>query len=271
MRGLQGKVAIVTGATGEMGGTVADRLAEEGAILLCCGRNVERGEAVVARNQGRGSQAQFLRTDVGVEQDVRNAIDAALERFGRLDVVVNLAAATDLGRAGGLRIATEETNESFQSQLTINLLGPLWFYKYAIPEMQKSGGGNFINISTLSATKATKGLGAYAVSKAALESLSRQVAIDYGNSNIRSNCIALGGIRIAQSAPVHDHPAAGPALRQIQIIDRPGQPDDVASMVAFLASEESSFVTGEVFPLDGGAQVKMVSPDLKAIYKQGGN
>lgn len=271
MRGLKDKVAIVTGATKDMGSAVAARLAAEGVKLLCCGRDAERGEQAAALIRADGGDARFVRTDVGIEDEVRNVIAKAVESFGRLDIVVNLAAATDLGRAGGLKRVTEDTNEGFQSQFNINLIAPFWFYKYAIPEMQKNGGGNFVNISSLSATRVSPGLGAYSISKAALDALSRQVAIDYAASNIRSNCIGVGAIRIAQSAPLHDHPEAGPALRQAQILPRAGTPDDVASMVAFLASDESSFISGDVLPLDGGALVKMVVPDIQAIYKASGS
>jgi NAD(P)-dependent dehydrogenase (short-subunit alcohol dehydrogenase family) len=267
MRGLKGKVAIVTGATRDMGGTVSERLATEGVKVLCCGRDIARGEQWVARIRANGGEAQFMRVDVGIEEDVRHAVSSAIARFGRLDIVVNLAAATDVGRAGGARRVTDETNQGFLYQLNINLIGPFWFYKYAIPEMQKTGGGSFVNISSLVSAKAFPGLAAYSTSKAALDGLSRQVAVDYSDSNIRSNCIGVGAIRVAESAVVHDHPVAGPALRQAQIVNRSGTPADVASMVAFLASDESSFISGEVLPVDGGARVKHFVPDLGAIYR----
>ena len=267
MRGLDGKIAIVTGATGDMGRAVAERLAAEGAKVVCCGRDRQRGELCIDGIRAMGKEATFVCVDISDENGVKDAVKQATTAYGRLDIVVNLAAATDIARAGGLKRIAEETNEGLQYQLDINLIAPFWFYKNAIPEMRKTGGGNFVNISSLAASKVTPSVGAYAMSKVALEALSRQVAAEYSSSNIRSNCIGLGGIRITQSAPLHDHPAAGPAIRQTQIIDRSGTPDDVASMVAFLASDESSFITGEVLPLDGGAAVKMVVPDLSEIYK----
>jgi len=268
MRGLTGKVGIVTGATKDMGGAVAERLAAEGVSVLCCGRNSDRGEQWAARIRANGGEAQFVCVDVGIEEHVRHAIDSTLAKFGRLDIVVNLAAATDVGRAGGIKRVTDETKEGLLLQFNINFIGPFWFYKYAIPQMQKIGGGNFINVSSLAATKAFPGLTAYSTSKAALEALSRQVAVDYCDSNIRSNCIGVGAIRVSDSAVLHDHPVAGPALRQAQIISRPGAPDDVASMVAFLASDESSFISGEVLPVDGGALVKHFVPDIARVYRE---
>jgi NAD(P)-dependent dehydrogenase (short-subunit alcohol dehydrogenase family) len=233
MRGLKGKVAIVTGATKDMGEAVAERLAAEGAKVLCCGRDSVRGEQCAARIRENGAEARFARVDVSIEEDVRNAISTAVATFGRLDIVV----------------------------------GPFWFYKYAIPQMQKTGGGNFVNVSSITATKAFRGLCSYSTSKAALDGLSRQVAGDYSDISIRSNCVAVGAICVTESTLVHKHPVAGPALRQAQIISRSGTPDDVAAMVAFLASDESSFISGETLPVDGGALVKHFVPDLVAIYR----
>src|SRR5580704_17657189 len=113
MRGLKGKVAIVTGATKDMGEAVAERLAAEGAKILCCGRDSARGEQCAARIRENGGEAQFARVDVSLEDDVRNAVSTAVAKFGRLDIVVNLAAAVDMVRGGGTRSVTEETNEAF--------------------------------------------------------------------------------------------------------------------------------------------------------------
>lgn len=271
MKGLSGKVAIVTGATKDMGEAVAERLASEGVKVLCCGRDALRGESCASRIRARGGEARFLATDVSIETDVQRAISTAVETFSRLDIVVNLAAAVDVIRGGGAKQVTEESTEGFQRQLTVNVLGPFWFFKHAIPEMLKTGGGNFVNVSSLAGSKATPGLPAYSASKAALEGLSRQVAVDYGELNIRSNCIAVGAIRTSQNTHLHEHPVAGPALRAAQIIARPGNSEDIASMVAFLASDESAFTTGEVIAVDGGSKVKQVVPSVSTAYRQMSN
>lgn len=268
MRGLQGKVAIVTGATKDIGEATAERLAAQGVRILGCGRDSERGERCAERIRANGGEAQFVRVDVGIEEEVRNVVRTAVDEYGQLDIVVNLAAAVDAVRGGGAKRVTEETNEGFLRQININVIAPFWFFKYAIPEMQKTGGGNFVNVSSLTGTKAVKGLAAYSTSKAALEGLSRQVAVDYADDNIRTNCISVGAIRVSHGARMHDHPVAGPALRQGQILSRSGVPDDIASMVAFLASDESSFITGEALPVDGGARVKYFTPDLGEVYRE---
>ena len=265
VRGLTGKVAIVTGATKDMGEAVAERLGAEGEKVVCCGRDQHRGENCAARIRASGGEAQYVRVDVGVEDEVRNVIATAVSKFGRLDIVVNLAAAVDAIRGGGARRVTEETNESLMRQININVIAPFWFFKHAIPEMQKTAGGNFVNVSSLTGRMPPPGLPSYSMSKAALEGLSRQVAVDYGDSNIRSNCIVVGAIRTSLNDQMHDHPVAGPALRQSQILRRSGVPADIASMIAFLDSDESSFITGQDFPVDGGASVKMVLPDLTSF------
>ena len=268
MKGLKGKVAIVTGATKEMGEVVAERLAAEGMRVLGCGRDAARGEACAQRIRESGGRAKFQRVDVGHEAEVAGVVQAAVAEYGRLDIVVNLAAAVDSIRSGNEKRVTEESTEAFQRQLTINALAPFWFFKYAIPEMIRAGGGSFVNVSSLAGAKSVPGMPAYSASKAALEGLSRQVATDYAANNIRSNCIGVGAIRTSQNTHLHDHPVVGPAMRTGQIITRPGNSNDIASMVAFLASEESAFSTGEVFYVDGGSRLKTVVPDISAAYKQ---
>jgi NAD(P)-dependent dehydrogenase (short-subunit alcohol dehydrogenase family) len=268
MLGLKGKTAIVTGATGGIGAVIAERLAAEGVKVLCTGRNADKGEQGAAAIRAKGGEAQFVSLDLGVEDEVRNVVSAAVSIFGKLDIVVNNAAATDAAIAEGNRRITDETNEGFQRQFDINLVGPFWLFKYGIPEMEKVGGGNFVNISTLSAWMPVPGMPAYSASKAALEGLSRSVAIDYAESNIRSNCIIVGSIRHAATAMMHDHPEAGPSFRRNQVVQRSGTPEDIASMTAFLASDESSFLSGEALPVHGGCNIKLVIPDFSHLRQE---
>lgn len=268
MRGLKGKVAIVTGATKDMGVAIAKRLGDEGVKVVCCGRDSGSGGQCAAGIRARGGDSHFFRVDVGVEEDVKGVVRAAVSNFGRLDIVVNVAALVGGHQKGTARRVTEETNEAFLDHIRINVMAPFWFFKHGIPEMQKTGGGNFVNISSLAGKKPMPGLPSYSTSKAALEGLSRQVALDYGESGIRSNCIVVGAIRNARNGRLHDHPEAGPALRQTQILQRSGVADDVASMVAFLASDESSFITGEAVPVDGGALIKHMMPNLGDAFRE---
>jgi NAD(P)-dependent dehydrogenase (short-subunit alcohol dehydrogenase family) len=261
MRGLTGKVAIVTGATKDMGMAVAERLGDEGVKVICCGRDSESGEQCAAGIRAKGGEAEFFRVDVGVEEDVKSVVSAAVERFGRLDIVVNVAALVGAVSEGRARRVTEETNEGFLDHIRINVMAPFWFFKYGITEMLKTDGGNFVHISSLASRMAIRQQMSYTTSKAALEGMSRQVALDYGANNIRSNCIVVGVIRNAKYGSIHDHPEAGRAMLEVQIVQRSGVGGDVASMTAFLASDESSFITGAALPVEGGALIKFMMPD----------
>src|SRR3546814_8900499 len=126
-----------------------------------------------------------------MEEQVRDVIAAAVSRFGRLDIVVNLAAASDAVIANGRRRVTEETNEGLMRQLKIDLIAPFWFFKYSIPEMKKVGGGTFVNISSLNAMRPVPGLPSYAAAKAGLEALSRSVAVDYADRTFAATVFPL--------------------------------------------------------------------------------
>lgn len=254
MNRFEDKVAIVTGVTKAMGRAIALRLGREGARVIGCGRDVASGrefEALLANESVLGC---FTRADVGVEKDVVAAVRTATNRFGRLDVVVNNAAATDLVRSyegRGERPVVEEENEVFEQTLRVNLYGPFWFFKHAIPEMLASGHGTFVNISSVVAARAYRGVPGYSASKGALESLTRQVALDYGEQGIRANVIRLGSVVVDGNAAGHQTPAGGRA-HELVMTDRLGTAEDVAALTAFLASDESSYLTGSVVPLDGG-------------------
>ncbi|WP_432841537.1 SDR family NAD(P)-dependent oxidoreductase [Dactylosporangium sp. CA-092794] len=268
MRGLAGKVVVVTGATKAMGEAIAVRFAEEGGLVVGCGRSADRGEAVAQRIRDAGGRAIFVRADITVEADVVAVVDAALGEFGQLDVVVNNAAAVDVIRGGGERPVTDEPIETFDRMLRVGVYGPFLLAKHAIPAMLKGGtpGGAFVHLSS---TAAGRGLGAvpgYAASKGALEALSRQIGTDYGPRWIRSNTIRVGTIRVPDNAALHEHPVAGPIVMAKNMLPRVGLPEDVAAMAAFLASDDAGFVTGVVIPLDGGGSNKNAVIGMDKVY-----
>ncbi|MGE0387885.1 MAG: SDR family NAD(P)-dependent oxidoreductase [Gammaproteobacteria bacterium] len=265
MRGLNGKVAIVTGATQSMGVAIAARLAEEGAIVIGCGRSADRGEAAAQAIRARGARAEFLRADVGVEADVRSVVEVAARIHGRIDIVVNNAAAIDHIRGGGERPTAEETDEALDRHLRVGLYGPLWFARHALAHMRAHGGA-FVHLSSQAAMRAVPGMPAYASAKAALEALSRQMAVDFAAHGIRSNVVRVGAIQVEQNARLHEHPIAGPEMRANQILQRPGRPEDIAAAVAFLASDDAGFMTGTVLDVDGGTGAKMRVPAISATY-----
>jgi NAD(P)-dependent dehydrogenase (short-subunit alcohol dehydrogenase family) len=261
MRGLSDKVAVVTGATQTMGATIAARLAAEGAHVVGFGRSAERGHAVAARisaagGSAAGGSATFVAGDITEAADVQALVDRTVASFGRLDIVVNNAAAMELIRTGAEVGVVEEPVAVVDWQFQVGLYGPLRLAQLAIPYMVRAGGGAFVTISSLGGHRAFPGMTSYGPAKAAAEALSRQIAVEYGSANIRSNCVVVGSVRVEQNEHVHDDPVLGPQLRGMQMLSTPGRPEHIAAAVAYLASDEAEFVTGVALPVDGGLMAK---------------
>lgn len=254
---FDGKVVIVTGATKSMGATIATRFANDGATVVGVGRSVEQGEDVARSIRDLGGQAVFVQCDVSDEAEVECAVASAVDHFGSVDIIVNNAAPI---RGDGTddhpKALADLPTEHFEWHMKVCVYGPFWFAKYGIPHMVAAGGGSIVNISSGAAARGVRSGGGYGAAKAALEALGRGLAVDYGSLNIRVNTVRLGAIRVPGNAALHDNPAFSAALQEARIVPRQGAPTDVAAMVAFLASDESGFITGEVFVVDGGAAAK---------------
>jgi meso-butanediol dehydrogenase / (S,S)-butanediol dehydrogenase / diacetyl reductase len=252
---LDGKVALVTGATRGIGRTIATVFAREGAKVVLTGRTVAAGEALQAEITGAGGAAIFVPTDIGNEDDVVRAVRAAVERFGTLTTLVNNAAAThlsglpDRGDAGVGELANEVLAEALQT----NLWGLVWCCKHAVAEMTRAGGGSIVNISSGVATKGAAQMDAYSATKGAMNALTRSMAVGYAKRRIRVNAISSG---LIQSGEAIEPLLADPAMRDWleRSIPLPyfGVPDDIAWGCVYLASDESRYVTGTVLPIDGG-------------------
>jgi NAD(P)-dependent dehydrogenase (short-subunit alcohol dehydrogenase family) len=251
---LEGKVTIVTGATSGIGRRTAERFVEEGATVIVAGRRDAEGAAVA---RALGSRAHFVRTDVAREDDVRRLIGVALERFGRLDCLFNNAGGP--GPRGG--IATIPLDAAERS-MAVNFGGVLLGMKHAAPVMIRQRSGSIINNASVAASRAGYSSSMiYSAAKAAVVQLSRCVAMELGEHNVRVNCISPGAIVTgillkALGLPPDRADRAAAALAErfaaLQPIPRAGSPDDIASMAVFLASDESSFVTGQDIVVDGG-------------------
>lgn len=252
---LDGRVALVTGATQAMGEAIARRLAEQGAAIVGVGRSEPRGRAVADRLLAAGHRADFIATDISDEAAVARAVDFAVERFGGLDIIVNNAASFDAENAES-PVHVEPT-EVFDAVMRINLYGPFWFAKYGTRVMMAAGnGGLIVNISSYSAQRAVGSLPAYTASKGALEALTRQIAVDYAEYGIRANVLQLGSMSVPRNVALHRDEPMAEALRAGRMIHRFGNPEDTAAAVAFLASDGAGFITGAVIPIDGGLTAK---------------
>ncbi|WP_135454128.1 SDR family oxidoreductase [Mycobacterium sp. DL99] len=254
---LAGKVAVVTGATGGIGAAAAEVFAAHGASVLISGRQVDRGESLAAR---LGSSVAFHRADVADESQVRGLIEHALERFGRLDVLINNA-----GTSGTLGSVEELDLGAFAETLRVHVLGMAAGIKYAAGPMTIQGAGSIVNVASLGGHIAGWTPVDYSVAKAAVLQLTRCAAVELGEQGVRVNSISPGpiptGIQLKTTGVDSDAAEqAAPALQAMfasalptwQPMKRVGRTDDVAAALLWLASDASSFINGQDLAIDGG-------------------
>ena len=245
MARLDNKVAVITGTASGIGRATAIRYAAEGAAVVVSDLNTEGGEATVRECREHGGRAVFQRTDVSAEADVKAMISRAVAEFGRLDITFNNA-----GFVGALGPLEDVTAENWDRTHLVLLRGVFFGIKHSIPEMRKVGGGSIISTASIAGMRGGFGPTVYSAAKAGVINLTHCAAVELGKDRIRVNCICPGGIvtpitgdRVAEREQ---------ALAQSQPIRRAGQPDDIASMALFLASDESEWVTGAAMLVDGG-------------------
>jgi NAD(P)-dependent dehydrogenase (short-subunit alcohol dehydrogenase family) len=253
---LDGKVAIITGATSGIGERSAELFIEEGAVVVLAGRRAGLGNAIAAR---LGGNAGFVQTDVAREADVKALIEGTATRFGRIDVLFNNA-------GHGLppfRIADTDI-ETFDRMLAVHVRGVVLGMKYVAPVMQRQRSGSIISTASVSAYRGGASSHAYSTAKAAVLHLTRSVAIELGEDGIRVNSISPGAIvtgifgkGIGIDPNIADRETAELTTRfaNAQPIPRAGMPDDIARAAVFLASDGSSFINGHDIVVDGGAIV----------------
>ncbi|HEX9110270.1 MAG TPA: SDR family NAD(P)-dependent oxidoreductase [Terriglobales bacterium] len=247
---LQNKVALITGGTSGIGEAVASLFAREGAKIAITGRNESRGHAVIARILESGGQAIFVRTDVRHAAECKRTVDATLDSFGRLDILFNNAGVFYS------QTALECSEEEWDLQIDINLKGTFLMSKYALEPMISQGGGVIINNSSgwglVGGDKAV----AYCASKGGVVLLTKAMAIDHGRQGIRVNCICPGDV----DTPMLPEDARRRGLEwktylagcENRPLGRIGTPEEIAKAVLFLASDDSSFMTGAALVVDGG-------------------
>jgi len=248
MKKLEGRVAIVTGAGGGIGKGIALRLAQEGAaIVVACRR--DSGETVKAIEE-MGGKALFVSTDVTNEEAVKNLVSKTVETFGRLDILVNNAGVFGLEHC---RIGELETSV-WNQIIDVNLTGTYFCTKHSIPELLKSPCANIINIASPAGLDYNP-LAAYAASKAGVIAMTRTTALQYPG-RIRVNAIAPGSTDTpgrAESRILRNmDPNAKRTTFPTQLIQREGTPEDIAAFVAFLVSDEASFIDAAIMRADGG-------------------
>jgi NAD(P)-dependent dehydrogenase (short-subunit alcohol dehydrogenase family) len=248
MARLEGKVAFITGAGGAIGSAIVRRFAREGAALMCVDIDGDAVERTASSIKADGGRASALACDVSKANEVKNAIDAALRAFSRLDVLVNTAAVREpLGSAVELDAA------EWERALAVNLTGVFLVCKHGIPSLVAAGGGSIVIIASQLGQVVVPRRPAYVTSKAALIQLARALALDHAKDRIRVNTLSPGAIETGRLVMRYgDMEAARKALVPLHPIGRLGQPDEIANGALFLASDESSFMTGADLVMDGG-------------------
>ncbi|MGW4946916.1 SDR family NAD(P)-dependent oxidoreductase [Actinoplanes sp. NPDC004185] len=240
MSALAGKTALVTGATAGIGRAVAERLGEHGAEVVVHGRDAQRGAELVSAITGRGGRARFVAADLSAAGDVERLAAAA----GEVDILVNNAGVYEFTSTPGT------SADSFDRHLAINTRAPFQLVGALVPGMVARGHGAIVNISSTAATSVAPVGAAYGASKAALETLTRYWATEFGGAGIRVNGVASGPVRTPGTAPLL---AAYPdAMDQVTARGRIGDPEEIADVVLFLVGSHSSYVNGTVVAVHGG-------------------
>ncbi|MGD0327989.1 MAG: glucose 1-dehydrogenase [Halobacteriota archaeon] len=246
---LENKVALVTGASSGIGYQIAKLFAKEGASVVVIARRKERLADLIAQIEADGGKAVAVPSDVMIEDDVQRAVTTAVQRFGKLDIIVNNAGILDK-----MKPVAEVDDDLWDTVLNTNLMGPMRFFRAAIPEMEKAGGGVFITISSLGGLYGARAGAAYTASKHGVLGLAKNVAFMYANKNIRSNVIAPGGVKTEIGADTAGVSEMGMERFQLGIgtMPRMGEPEEIARLALFLASDEASFINGAVVTADAG-------------------
>ena len=240
-------VVLITGALTGIGRATALAFAQEGARIVVSGRRDQEGQALTQELRALGVEAEFIRADVRHEDDVRNLVDKTVARFGRLDVAVNNA-----GTEGKPGPVTEQTAESYAATFDTNVLGTLLSMKHELRVMQAQGHGSIINISSTYGHEGAAGASVYAASKHAVEGLTKSAALEGAKSGVRINAVAPGPTDTGMLNRFTGSSERKAALTKTVPLGRVGDPAEIAHAAVFLASDNASFITGQILAADGG-------------------
>lgn len=244
---LDNKIAVVTGASKGIGKAIAKALGEQGAKVVVSSRKQEAVDAVAAEFKAAGIDVSGIAAHMGDMEQVKNLVDRTIETYGGIDIIVNNAATNPIY---GPTVTADTA--VFDKIMDVNVKGPFEFAKLAYPSMKSRGGGSIINISSVEGLSPGMGLGLYSVSKSALIMLTKVMAKEMGADNIRVNVICPGLVDTKFSEALTSNEKLLGHLMAVQPIKRVAQPEDMAGLALFLASDASSYVTGAVYTNDGG-------------------
>ena len=248
MSRFEGKVAIVTGAGSGIGRATAIRFASEGASVAVADINEEAVAATVATITEAGGTALAAPTDVSDASAVEAMVAKTVEAYGKLDIVANAAG------VGGFKHTTEETPEGWDRTIGVNLSGQFFTCRYSLPHLLETK-GCIVNVASIAATAAHPYAAAYCASKGGVLMMTKALAMEYAEKQVRVNAVCPGGIKtpmLKQFKPLADG-NINLLMRLMGLLGRYGEPEEIASTIAFIASEEAGFMTGSIVTVDGGS------------------
>ena len=240
-------VALITGALTGIGRATAVIVAQQGAHVVVSGRREKEGQDLAAELKALGAKAEFIRADVRSEDDVRNLVDQTIKHFGRLDIAVNNAGTEGLGG-----LVTEQTAESYAATFDTNVLGVLLSMKHELRVMLAQGSGSIVNVSSAYGSVGAAGASVYVASKHAVEGLTKSAALEVAGTGVRVNVVAPGTTDTGMLTRFTNTGENKAALVSTVPIKRLATPEEIAHVIAFVASAHASYMTGASIPVDGG-------------------
>ena len=240
-------VALITGALTGIGRATAVTFAQQGAHVVVSGRREKEGQNLAAELRALGAKAEFIRADVRSEADVRNLVDQTIKQFGRLDIAVNNA-----GTEGLRGLVTEQTAESYAATFDTNVLGVLLSMKHELRVMLAQGSGSIVNVSSAYGSVGAAGASVYVASKHAVEGLTKSAALEVAGTGVRVNVVAPGTTDTGMLTRFTNTGENKAALVSTVPIKRLATPEEIAHVIAFVASAHASYMTGASIPVDGG-------------------
>jgi len=248
---LTGKVAIITGSSRGIGRSIAECMARAGAKVVVSSRKADACEAVVKSIRDAGGEAINVPCNISQKEQLQALVDKAIETWGRIDILVCNAAVNPY-----FGPMSKMPEDAYDKVMNSNVKSNFWLCNMAAPHMAQAGGGNILIVSSIGGNQGSATLGVYGISKAADFALVRNLAIEWGPSGIRANCIAPGLIKTDFSRALWENEKLAKGVEQGTPVRRIGEPDDIGGVAVFLASRAANYITGQVLVVDGGVTVK---------------